>query len=365
MNLKSVKIIRGAFLNPFELQNYYPLREKFNIEVISSKNPISDKINLPLKKLRSPTDLPDFPFKYPFLNRIFGDAHQLYGLHKAISGADIAHVAETYFGYVRQAIRAKRRGLVKKVITTIWETIPFNNQSLSGRRKNKFYAKENIDHFIAVTQRAKNALQEEGVNEEKISVIPMGVDLERFTPHPSKKNKRDINILCVARLVPEKGITDLIDAFWELKNTCKNLNLTIIGSGPLKKEISGFKNIYVKNVPYNKIHLEYANADIFCLPSRSTSTWEEQYGMCLIEAMASGVPIVATKTGAIPEVCGEIALLVKQQTPHALYNAIHKLIYNKQQRQKMGAEGRQFAEENYNPKKIAKQIAAVYQKVCP
>ncbi len=360
-----IKIIRGAFLNPFELQNYYPLKEKFDIEVISSKRPLSDKIDLPLKKLLSPTDLPDFPYKYPILNRIFGDAQQLYGLHKVISGADIVHVAENYFGYVRQAIRAKRRGLVKKVISTIWETIPFNNQSLSGRRKNKLYAKENIDHFIAITQKAKASLLKEGVKEEKITVIPMGVDLDKFKPRPNKKNKRDINILCVARLVTEKGITDLIDTFWELKKDCKNLNLTIIGSGPLKKEISGFKNIYVKNVPYNKIYLEYANADIFCLPSRATSTWEEQFGMCLVEAMASGIPIVSTKTGAIPEVCGEVALLVKPQTPHALYNAIHKLIYNRQQRQRMGKEGRIMAEEKYDSKKIVKQIAAVYQKVCP
>lgn len=360
-----IKIIRGAFLNPFELQNYYPLREKHNIEVISSKNPISDKISLPLKKLLSPADLPNFPFKYPILNRIFGDAQHLYALHKAIRGADIVHVAETYFGYVHQAIRAKRRGLVKKVITTVWETIPFNNQSLSGRRRNKIYAKENIDHFIAVTQRAKSALLKEGVKEEKISVIHMGVDLDRFKPRPSKKNKRDLNILCVARLVPEKGVTDLIGAFWELKKDYKNLNLTLVGSGPLKKELSGFKNIYVKNVPYNKIHLEYANADIFCLPSRTSNTWEEQYGMCLIEAMASGVPVVATRTGAIPEVVGTAALLVKPQTPHALENAIRKLIYNKHQRQKMGKMGRLLAEEKYNPRKISKQIAAVYKKVCP
>lgn len=361
----TIKIIRGAFLNPFELQNFCPLKDKFNIEVISSKKPLSDKISLPLKKLYSPTDLPDFPFKYPILNRIFGDAQQLYGLHKAISGADIIHVAETYFGYIRQAIRAKRRGLVKKVISTVWETIPFNNQSLSGRRKNKLYAKENIDHFIAVTQRAKNALLKEGVKTEKITVIPMGVDLDRFKPRPHKKNKRDINILCVARLVPEKGVTDLVDAFRALKKTTKNLNLTLVGSGPLKKELSGFKNIYVKNVPYNKIHLEYANADIFCLPSRTTKTWEEQYGMCLIEAMASGVSIIATNTGAIPEVCGDVAILVKPQTPHALENALGKLIYNSDERQVMGKKGRLFAENKYNPQKIAKQIASVYQKVCP
>lgn len=361
----NLKIIRGAFLNPFELQNYYPLKGKHNIEVISSKNPLSDKIDLPLKKLLSPTDLPDFPFKYPILNRIFGDAQLLYGLHRVISGADIVHVAETYFGYVHQAIRAKRRGLIKKVITTVWETIPFNNQSLSGRRKNKIYAKENIDHFIAVTQRAKIALLKEGIKEDKITVIPMGVDLKRFRPRPNDKNKRDINILCVARLVPEKGITDLVSAFWELKKTCKNLNLTLIGSGPLKKELSGFKNIYVKNVTYSKIHLEYANADIFCLPSRTTKTWEEQYGMCLVEAMASGVPIISTNTGAIPEVCGEVAVLVKPETPHALYNAIHKLIYNRELRQVMSHEGRKRAEKNYNSQITAKKIARVYQKVCP
>lgn len=364
MNLKTVKIIRGAFLNPFELQNYYPLKDEYNIEVISSKKPISDKINLPIKKLLSPTDLPNFPYKFPILNRLFGDAHYLYGLTKVIKGADIVHVAETYYGYVRQAIRAKRRGQIKKVVTTVWETIPFNNQSLAGRRKNKLYALENIDHYIAVTNKAKKSLLMEGVKEEKITVIPVGVDLDRFKPRYSKKNKRDINILCVARLVSEKGITDLVDAFWELKKTCKNLNLTLVGSGYLKKELSGFKNIYVKNVPYNKIHLEYANADIFCLPSRTSSTWEEQYGMCLVEAMASGVPIVSTKTGAIAEVCEGSALLVKQQTPHALYNAIYKLIYNSKLRHSLGVEGRRLAMEKYNPQKISRQIATVYQRLC-
>ncbi len=361
----TIKIIRGAFLNPFELQNYYSLKDKFDIEVISSKRPLSDKVSLPLKKLFSPTDIPNFPYKVPLLNRLFGDAQQLYGLRKAIAGADIVHVAETYFGYVRQAIRAKRRGLVKKVISTVWETIPFNNQSLSGRRKNKLYAKENIDHFIAVTERAKAALIKEGVKTEKITVIPMGVDLDRFKPRPHKKNKRDTNILCVARLVTEKGVTDLVDAFRALKRTTKNLNLTLVGSGPLKKELSGFKNIYVKNVPYNKIHLEYANADIFCLPSRVTANWEEQYGMCLIEAMASGIPIVATNTGAISEVCDEVAILVKPQVPHALENALSSLIYNKEKHHKMSTAGRNLAEKKYNPLKIAKQIAIVYQKLCP
>lgn len=360
-----LKIVRGAFLNPFELQNYLPLKDQFNIEVISSRKPISDKVGFRVKKLFSPTDLPDFPFKFPVLNRLFGDAQHLYGLSSVISGADIVHVAETYFGYTRQAVRAKRRGLVKKVITTVWETIPHNNETLSGRRKNKIYSKENIDHYIAITKKAKSALIAEGVKDEKITVIPMGVDLERFKPRPSKKNKRDINILCVARLTKEKGILDLVQAFWELKKKHKNLNLTIVGDGLLKKEISGYKNIYVKQVPYHKIHLEYANADIFCLPSQTTKTWEEQYGMCLVEAMASGLPVIATKTGAIPEVCHDVAILIKEKSPHSLETALEKLIYNKSDRDKLGKLGRDLAKEIYDIKKVSQKIASVYKKVCP
>ncbi|KKU07848.1 MAG: hypothetical protein UX11_C0009G0021 [Candidatus Collierbacteria bacterium GW2011_GWC2_45_40] len=55
--MKKVFIVRGGFLNPFEMQNYYPLAEKFDITAVSSKFPISDKIDIPLIKLWSPTDI--------------------------------------------------------------------------------------------------------------------------------------------------------------------------------------------------------------------------------------------------------------------------------------------------------------------
>ncbi len=361
-----IKIIRGAFLNPFELQNYYPLKEDFDIEVISSKHPISDKVDLPIKKLWSPSDIPNIPFKYPILNRLFLDAQLLYKLENVIKGADIVHVAETYFGYTYQALKAKRRGLIKKVVSTVWETIPFNNQSLSGRNKIKKYSKENIDHFLAVTERAKNCLVKEGIPDKKITVIPMGVDINKFKPRPHLKNKRDTNILCVARLVPEKGILVLLKAFLSLKKKHKNLTLTFIGDGPLKREVKGYKGVFVKQISYNKMPEEYAKADIFCLPSLQTGTWEEQYGMCLVEAMASGLPIVATKTGAIPEVCSEVASLVSPGNPHALAVSLEKLIYNKEIRRKMSKDSRGLATQKYDHLKVAKKIGELYQKLlCP
>lgn len=362
--MKKIFIIRGAFLNPFELQNYSPLKEKFEFTAISSKFPLSDKIDLPLKKLWSPTDLPNFPFKYPTLNRIFTDAHKLFGLERVIRGADLVHVAETYYGYTNQAITAKRRGLVKKIISTVWETIPHNNEGINGRKQYKQLARENVDHFIAVTRRAKNALVKEGVNPNKISVIPVGIDLKKFKVKKEKRNKRDINILCVARLVPEKGIEDLLKAFLKIIEKNNNVHLTFVGSGPLKGDLIGYKNIFVKSIPYSKMASAYNHADIFCLPSRKTKTWEEQFGMALVEAMASGLPIVTTDTGAIPEVCGDTALYSKYSDPDSLRINLEKLIYNEELRQKMGKLARKRALENFDREKVARQIESVYQKVC-
>ena len=358
-----ISIVRGAFLNPFELQNYSPLKDKYDITAISSKHPISSAIDLPLVKLWSPTDLPNFPFKYPILNRIFVDAQKLGNLEKIIKGSDIVHVAETYFGYTYQAIMAKRRGLVRRVISTVWEIIPFNNEGIKGRKKYKKLAYENVDRFIAVTEKAKEVLIKEGVKPEKISVVNMGIDLKKFHPHPFKKQTKDINILCVARLVPEKGITDLLEVFLLLKEKNPNIKLTFIGSGPLKKELIGYKNIFVKSLPYQKINKEYQRADIFCLPSCKTKTWEEQYGLSLIEAMASGLPIVTTDTGAIPEVCGSCAIYSRQGNIIALKKNLEYLIYNQDIRKSMGKASRALAEKEYDRIKTARRIGEIYRSI--
>jgi len=355
-------IVRGAFMNPFELQNYAPLAEKYHLTAVSSKYPISDKIDIPLIKLWSPTDLPNFPFKFPILNRLFTDAHQLFGLEKVIRGADLAHVAETYYGYTHQAILAKRRGAIKRIISTVWEIIPHNNEGLRGRKKYKKLARENIDHFIAVTELAKKALVKEGVSETKITVLPMGVDLKKFQPETITKNKRTVNILCVARLVPEKGIEDLMIAFQKIREKNNNVHLTFIGDGPLRSDLTGYKNVSVKQVSYGRMAKEYQSADIFCLPSRTTKTWAEQFGMSLIEAMASGLPIVATSTGAIPEVCGDCALYAKPTDPESLKTNLEKLIDNVELRKSMGQASRLLAEKKYNRLKVSRRIGEIYRR---
>src|SRR5581483_1784343 len=112
-----------------------------------------DAFAFPVVKLPSPMDLPDFPYKMPILNRIFTDAHYLLGLEENLKGYDLVHTAETYFHYTQQAIEAKQKGQVKKVIATVLENIPFNNEGIWGRKEFKSNARENLDHMIALTER--------------------------------------------------------------------------------------------------------------------------------------------------------------------------------------------------------------------
>src|SRR3989344_2224531 len=361
--MSKIAIVRGAFLNPFELQNYYPLKNKYELRTISSLHPISDNIEIPLTKTFSFTDLPNFPFKYQILNRLAIDIHYLFGLEQLLRGFDIAHVAETYYNYTRQAVNAKKRGYVKKVVSTVWEIIPGNNEGIWGRKRFKRIAREGVDHFIAVTELAKKALLEEGVDEEKATVIPMGVDLKRFQPATRHTGGKIVRILCVARLVAEKGIGELVEAFCALRKKYLDLELALVGEGPLKNKYARVPGIIFQPLPYQKIEKAYQEADIFCLPSKTTKYWQEQYGMALVEAMACGLPIVTTQTGAIGEVCGEAAVYAKPGDANDLQLKLERLITNTPARITLAKKARARAEAKYDHQVIAKQIDALYQKV--
>src|SRR3990172_767068 len=97
--MKKIAIVRGKFLNRYEMQFFEPLVRYFDITAFGSLTPFHDRYAFPVVKLASPMDLPDFPYKMPILNRLFTDAHYLLGLTERLQGFDLVHSAETYFYY--------------------------------------------------------------------------------------------------------------------------------------------------------------------------------------------------------------------------------------------------------------------------
>ena len=361
-----ISFVRGAYLNNFEGQNY-----ALPITGYSSLFPLDTNVPFPLVKLPSIADLQKIaflnkPIKY-IANRTLGDSQILFGLENYIRGSDIVHVADPHYYYSYQAARLKAEGAIKKLVSTWWETIPFNNESTPAKKRIKRYVMSQVNMFVCYTERAKNCLIAEGITEERIKVIPLGVDLEYFKPVKKNESNR-FTILFVGRLIEEKGILDLYEAFKMVSQNEQQVMLRIVGAGPLENRVQkliqkdGFQNrVIIEHKSYKEMPSVFQQADILCVPSKNTKTWEEQYGMVFVEAMASGIPIISYATGSIPRVVGNAGLFAKENNSNELFALIIQIIRAKDLSAKLGTIGRERAEKVFDTRKTRNEIYKLYK----
>jgi glycosyltransferase involved in cell wall biosynthesis len=366
-----IAFIRGAYLNNFEGQNFDFTSEKsFDFRGYSSLFPLDVSVSFSLTRLPSIADIPLLQKLIRFIaNRTLGDTQVLIGLENHIASSDIVHTADPHYYYSYQSAVLRQKGRIRKLITTWWETIPFNNEGTSAKKRIKQFVMQQTDVFLCYTRRSMQCLLDEGVAKERIKVIPLGVDVMRFTP--SGKKNTIPTILFVGRLVEEKGILDLYEAFLKIRKQGVDAKLRIVGNGPLEKELrtriteDNLSDIVtIEKKTYAEMPGVYRDADIFCVPSKKTKTWEEQYGMVFIEALSSGLPIVTYKTGAIPEVLGECGLYADEGDIAALTASIIQIIRTRELGAKLGTMGRERALSQFDARKTALEIAKLYISLC-
>jgi glycosyltransferase involved in cell wall biosynthesis len=179
-----------------------------------------------------------------------------------------------------------------------------------------------------------------------------GVDLGEFAPGAPVEAPR---LLFAGRLHEENGILDLLDAFALVRTHRPAARPTIAGEGParhaVERRASVLDGVEVRGVvPNRALPALMRQSAIVVSPSRTTPRWAEQVGMTNLQALACGVPVVATWSGAIPEYTppGAGALLVPERDPVALAAAILRLLDDAALRQQLGALGRRFAERHYD-----------------
>jgi glycosyltransferase involved in cell wall biosynthesis len=366
-----IAIIRGKFLNRYEMQFYEPLVREFDITAFGSEKPFHDRFAFPVVKCKSPMDLPDFPLKMPVLNRLFTDAQYLFGLEEKLRGFDIAHTAETYYRYTQQCLNAKRKGYVKKVIATVLENIPFNNEGIRGRRAYKKRAREELDHMIALTNKTKEVLIAEGADPGKITVISHFIDTTRFLPHANNESPRNITVLFAGRLEIYKGVYDILIAANKLLHdpalSKYRVKFVFAGTGTVGRNMTILEDQlgigqFIKHITagYDGMPAVYQSADIFVAPSRPTPTWEEQYNTSLLEAQASGLAIVTTRSGGIPENIGDAGILVNPGDADGLMLAVKNFILDPDLRTQYGKSARDRAVKVHDAKIGARKLADLY-----
>lgn len=367
-----VAIVRGKFLNKYEMQFFEPVATRFDMTAFGSLTSFHNQFTFPTVKLPSPMDLPDFPYKMAILNRMFVDAHYLVGLEGKLKGFDLVHTAETYFHYTQQCLNAKRKGYVRKVIATVLENIPYNNEGIWGRRAFKARARQELDHIIALTKKTKAALILEGADPRKITIISHFIDTKAFFPMKhAKPTGKKLTIMFSGRLEWYKGVFDIVEAANKLIHdpalASYLLTFVFVGEGSQKGRLESLIDTYnlqrhveFRHGPYAQMNEQYNKADIFVAPSKPTPTYEEQYCTALLEAQACGLPIVTTRSGGIPENIGDAGLMVEPGDVSAIATALKSYILAPKKRLQYGNMARQRATSVHDARIGAKKLAALY-----
>lgn len=202
----------------------------------------------------------------------------------------------------------------------------------------------------------------------KFFEVPFGVDADKFYPENKKSNVNRPQILFVGGLDKAhyfKGIDVLLNALGEIKNI--DWSLRIIGKGELKakyEEQAKKLNItdrvsIVEKITDNELQEAYRRSDLFVLPSINRG---EAFGLVLLEAMSSGIPVIATNLSGVRKVFnnGSQGLLAEPNDVASLREALLKLIKDEQLRKKMGEAGRKLVLEKYSWERVGEEMEKIY-----
>lgn len=231
------------------------------------------------------------------------------------------------------------------------------------------------DYLTAISSFLLNRAKKHGYRGES-SIVPNGVDISVFSQEMSQEIKEDLKkqlnkklgdvfLVTSGRLVYKNAVDDIISALVYLP---KNINLIIIGRGDeglrLQKQakdlgVSG-RVKFLGFLPHEQIPRYFSICDIFVRPSRS-----EGFGNSFIEAMASGLPVIATPIGGIPDFIDdkETGIFCSPDTPQSIVRAVNDILDNETLREKIVAKAYNRVKERYGWDNIANQMKNVFDKI--
>lgn len=193
--------------------------------------------------------------------------------------------------------------------------------------------------------------------------LPLGVDVHRFSPPPEARVDAQFVIGYVGRLTKQKGVDVLINA----AVGSSGWRLVIAGDGPERARLEALATVhdvpatFLGTVPHDELPDLYRSLDVLVVPSRPASNVMEQFGRVAVEAMASGVPVVASALGALPEVVGEAGVLVPPEDIHALAAELRALADVPERRHRLGRLGRERSRQFSWPQVAAAHLE-LYEK---
>lgn len=378
-----VIVVRGHQATPWELRSWELLPDRFDVNYLRTRsNPYAVE-TLELEGVPAPTvrDLAPRGWVGDLAAHALGDRYR--GFERRVRGADIVHAEELAYWFSAEAARHKQ-ACGYKLVLTVWETLPlleaFRNP---GARRRRRLLLEEADLYLAVTERARAALLLEGVPDKRIAISPPGLDVDRFRDTRLEPPVEHV-ILSVGRLVWEKGHQDVLRAVAAIRkglagSAPASCRVRIVGDGPERRRLEdharelGLEDATeFRSASYDEMPRVYAQASCLVLPSLPMAGcslalgvprcfWEEQFGMVLAEAMAARLPIVASTSGAIPEVMGGAGSLIAPGDWLGLARALVDTVLSRPPGTRVDYNPELV--ERYSQRAVADRLAAAYDAI--
>lgn len=282
-------------------------------------------------------------------------------------------VLHSHFGYEGFKYLRLKKSVNLPMVTTFYGfdvSMPLRSPSWRKKYTELFHEGE---LFLTEGSYMKEELIKLGCHEDKILVQHLGVDLKKFN-YTSRELPEDgnIRILIAGSFREKKGIPYAIQSFAEVKKNYPNIQLRILGDGPLRGQIESLikklnisKSVDLLGYQDHEIFLKEAvDAHMFLLPSITAGNGDTEGGapVAIIEAQATGLPIISSYHADIPEVVveGKSALLAPEKDIDCLANHLEYLIKTPELWAKMGFEGRKHIEKEYDLIKQVEKLEKIY-----
>jgi phosphatidylinositol alpha-1,6-mannosyltransferase len=232
-----------------------------------------------------------------------------------------------------------------------------------------------VDRFFPVSRYTGGVLEDQGVSPDRITVVPNGVDSDRYRPGDGAAWRRahgfvdEPLVLTLCRLVPRKGIDTVLRALPAVARAVPNVHYVVAGNGPdrerldtIVREVDMYRRVTflgrVDDVPACM-----SAADVFAMPARSEPPDVEGFGLVFLEANACGRPVVGARAGGVPDaiVPGETGLLVEPDDPEGLAEAIIELLQDPALATRLGKQGRARVEAWCSWDRVADKLLRAMQ----
>jgi glycosyltransferase involved in cell wall biosynthesis len=291
--------------------------------------------------------------------------HKLKG-YLGVEKADILHVHNpfAYFVYGALAARVARR---TAVVNTVHATVMFDHPNFGRKGRAKFWTAAMLTHrIVSVCSEVDTVLRSKfPLPHKKFSVVENGIDLGRFLVVRPRNSTDQVIFGTVGRMSAEKNHRVLIDAFAMAYRDHRNIRLRLLGGGPLEPELKelvrdlGLDDVVEFCGLSHDVPGFLESLDVFVLPSHS-----EGLPLSLLEAIASGLPVVATGVGGVPRIVQntDSGWLCAPDNANALFCAMQAAIDSSERRDR-GERARHLVEEQYSASRMARDYERLYDEL--